>query len=281
MKTASKSLNNSRVYFCSVPIGNDDDITIRVKQQLHITPTIACEDTRVTKQLLKRLGIWQNQSLIRLDQHTENNQNWAWLASALLLGPVSVVSDAGTPGINDPGAKCMAHCIAHHIPIELLPGVSALTAIMTLSTRPITNLSFKGFFPRQHAQIIDAITWTVQQQCHCVWFESPKRLLKTIQQIATQTPSAQLTLAKELTKPHQKILCGTAAQCAEELAAIDCRGEWVIMMDGASVPADAIVNVTAIAIDLKQAGLTAKQVKAVAKHMACQKNELYTAFIGL
>ena len=206
MKTASKSLNNSRVYFCSVPIGNDDDITIRVKQQLHITPTIACEDTRVTKQLLKRLGIWQNQSLIRLDQHTENNQNWAWLASALLLGPVSVVSDAGTPGINDPGAKCMAHCIAHHIPIELLPGVSALTAIMTLSTRPITNLSFKGFFPRQHAQIIDAITWTVQQQCHCVWFESPKRLLKTIQQIATQTPSAQLTLAKELTKPHQKIL---------------------------------------------------------------------------
>lgn len=215
----------------STPLGNLADITIRSLELLRNADLVLCEDTRTTGKLLKLLGIQAN-----LKSYHAHNEHFSLdkILSQLQAGTRMVlVSDAGTPGISDPGFLLIRHLLQHKIKVDVAPGPTALIPALLLSGFPCDRFVFEGFLPlkKGRATRIDAMKSETRTM---ILYESPHRILRTLKDLAeAMGPDRPACLARELTKLHQETLHLSLAELAAHCAIKPPKGEIVLVLRGA------------------------------------------------
>jgi 16S rRNA (cytidine1402-2'-O)-methyltransferase len=219
---------DGRLLVCATPIGNLEDVTLRVLATLREVDIVACEDTRHTKVLLDRHGIAA--SLVSLHEHNERARAEDLVARMRAGAVVALVSDAGMPLISDPGFQLVRACIEADLLVEVLPGPSAVLNALVASGLPAERWRFVGFLPRKRAER-DRLLGHAEETL--VAFESPRRLAATLAQLAERDPDRTLAVCRELTKLHEEVRRGTAAELAEHYGESAPRGEVVLVVGAA------------------------------------------------
>ena len=262
---------------CATPIGNLDDVTLRVLGELRTADVVLAEDTRHTRGLLERHGI--EARLLSYHEHNEAARV-AELVPRLIAGErIALVSDAGLPGVSDPGARLLRAALDAGIAVTVLPGPSAVETALVASGLVSERYAFVGFLPRRAAERaafwkeLDAWRWPV------VAFESPKRLPASLRSLAVVSPQRDVAVCRELTKQFEEVVRGTAAELAERFA-LPPRGEITLVFGpGGASPRRELASAEAAAramADLVEAG-TPRRVAAevVSRLTAIPRNDLY------
>ena len=215
---------SGRLVVCPTPIGNLEDITLRVLSALREATLIACEDTRRTRVLLERYGV--KARLVSYHEHNER-QRAAELVDRMRQGDVvALVSDAGTPLVSDPGFALVQGCVAAGLAVEVLPGPSAAVAALVASALPVDRWRFVGFLPRKRGELEQLLSGPET----LVAFESPRRVAATLAVLAALDPGRPAAVCRELTKVHEEVVRGSAAELAERYAGEPPRGEIVLVV---------------------------------------------------
>lgn len=225
----SFEMASPKLYMCSTPIGNLDDASFRLIQTLREADVIAAEDTRHTRKLLSRFEI-QPKALVSYHQHNWKSRSDSFVRWWQEGKSIALVSDAGTPGVSDPGAEAVALAIAHDVPVVPIPGASAVLSAIVSSGLPVQPFAFIGFLPRNKKSVRLALSELQSFPGTLVFYESPHRLHKTLSWMAEWWPARDAVLAKELTKRHETFISGTIAELAEFAGASEARGEYVILV---------------------------------------------------
>ncbi|HTH58883.1 MAG TPA: 16S rRNA (cytidine(1402)-2'-O)-methyltransferase [Paraburkholderia sp.] len=223
------------LYIVATPIGNTADITLRALHVLGLVDRIAAEDTRNTGQLLARYGI--DKPLIAVHEHNEREAAQRVIEHLRAGERVACVSDAGTPGISDPGAKLVDAVRDAGFPVVPLPGASALATALSAAGDWVATFTFVGFLPPKPKQRAAALQALAAQPHALVFYEAPHRIADTVQALAdTLGAGRRLLIARELTKLHESIHRCTLAEGPAWLAADPNRqrGEFVLVVEGAS-----------------------------------------------
>jgi 16S rRNA (cytidine1402-2'-O)-methyltransferase len=220
------------LYIVPTPIGNLEDITLRALRILREVPVIACEDTRVTANLLRHYELPHK----RLVSYFSGNEaaRVGQIIGMLREGEdVALVSDAGTPGINDPGTRLVAAAIDAGITVAPLPGASALITAVVASGLPTDAIAFDGFLPHKKGRLT-ALRALAEERRTIVLYESPHRILKTLKELAEHLGAdRQAVLCRELTKMHEEINRGSLAELREIYnARPSIKGEFVVVIRG-------------------------------------------------
>lgn len=217
-----------RLVICPTPIGNLEDITLRVLAALRDADLIACEDTRRTRVLLDRYGV--RARLVSYHEHNERRRAAELVARMREGAIVALVSDAGTPLVSDPGFVLVQSCVAAGLAVEVLPGPSAAIAALVASALPSDRWRFVGFLPRKRAELerLFAVPETV------VAFESPRRVAGSLAVLAAVDPDRPVALCRELTKLNEEVVRGSASELAERYAAEAPRGEVAVVVGGSA-----------------------------------------------
>jgi 16S rRNA (cytidine1402-2'-O)-methyltransferase len=217
------------LFVVSTPIGNLDDITLRALHVLETAPLIAAEDTRHTLKLLNHFGY--RRPLISLHAHNEQRQ-LETILSRLDQHDVALVSDAGTPALSDPGVRLVSAAVAKGIQVVPIPGPSAVLAALVSSGLPTNQFTFLGFLPRKRGELQRLLEETGAARRSFVFFESPHRILKTLDIMASALGPRSLVVAREITKFHEEFLRGTPATLLEHFATTPPRGELTVVVAG-------------------------------------------------
>ena len=222
----------SKLYVVPTPIGNLDDITLRAVRVLSDVDLILAEDTRTTQVLLRHLGIEK-----RMWSHHKFNEHSAVEAVARTIESgetVALVSDAGTPGISDPGFLLVRTCLEHGIEIETLPGATAFVPALVDSGFPCDRFCFEGFLPAKKGRT-KRLLQLADEERTMIFYESPYRLTKTLEQFAgVFGPERPVSVSRELTKKFEQTVRGTLAEVAAHFAAHEPKGEIVVVLGGRS-----------------------------------------------
>jgi 16S rRNA (cytidine1402-2'-O)-methyltransferase len=261
-----------RLVVCPTPIGNLEDITLRVLSVLREADVVACEDTRRTRVLLDRYGV--NATLVSYHEHNERERS-AELVRRMREGEtVALVSDAGMPLVSDPGYVLVQACVAAGLAVEVLPGPSAALAALVASGLPAETWRFVGFLPRKKGELVQvfAAPETV------VAFESPHRVAATLAVLAAIDPAREVAVCRELTKVHEEVVRGSAAELAERFGARETKGEIVLVVAGAA-PAEGDLDAALEALRrLVDAGAKVRPAAAVVSDLTgVPANALYRA----
>ncbi len=217
----------------ATPIGNLGDATRRLVDALSTASVVAAEDTRVTQRLLAGLGVENRPRLVSLNEHTERDRIPELLALAE-EGDVLVLSDAGMPTVSDPGYRLVTAAVEAGIRVTVLPGPSAVPTALAVSGLPTDRFAFEGFPPRRPAERRAALAALAREPRTLVFFESPQRLADFLADLAAAFgPERRVAVCRELTKLHEEVVRGTAAEVAA-WAADGVRGEIVVVVAGAA-----------------------------------------------
>jgi 16S rRNA (cytidine1402-2'-O)-methyltransferase len=214
----------------ATPIGNLEDITMRALRVLRESDYILCEDTRVTGKLLAHYDI--KKPLKRYDAHAGEHIH-AQVIEDLSIGKnVVLVSDAGTPGVSDPGVLLIQRARMAKMPIEVLPGPSAVTAAVSLAGITGNQFSFWGFMPHKKGRRT-FFAHLIESQIPVVFFESTHRIMKTLESLVESVPDAKVYLGRELTKLHEEMLVGSASELFDQLTndSVKQKGEFVVIVE--------------------------------------------------
>lgn len=222
---------SGRVVLVPTPIGNAGDITLRAIEALKEADRIACEDTRHSAPLLARLGI-QGKPLVALHDHNEVRRIPDIVAAVRGGETVAVVTDAGMPGVSDPGYRIVQACIGADLPIEVLPGPSAVLTALVGSGLPVHAFRFLGFLPVKKGRRLAAMEESLSTEGTSIFFESPHRLLSTLELLAGAHPDARCCVARELTKKFETYHRGTSAELLEHFRTHPPKGEIVFLIAG-------------------------------------------------
>ena len=224
------------LYVVATPIGNLADLTERARAILGAVDIVACEDTRTTGAMLTRFGL--HQALVSYHEHNEVEAAER-LAVELAAGKsVAVVSDAGTPGLSDPGFRLVRACRRRQLPVVPVPGASALTAVLSASGLPTNGFLFVGFLPAKSAARVAFLEKYRAFDYTLALYESCHRIDKAVAEItATLGPARVICVAKEVTKLHETFLVGPAADVDARLAKTSLKGEFVLLI----APADFVL----------------------------------------
>jgi 16S rRNA (cytidine1402-2'-O)-methyltransferase len=215
---------SGRLVVCPTPIGNLEDITLRVLAALRDADVVACEDTRRTRILLDRYGV--GGELVSYHEHNERARA-AELVKKMQAGTVvALVSDAGMPLVSDPGFVLVQACVAAGLGVEVLPGPSAAVSALVASALPAERWRFLGFLPRKRGELERVLA----EPETLVAFESPRRLAATLEVLAERQPERAVAVCRELTKLHEEVVRGTAAELAARYRSEPARGEIVIVV---------------------------------------------------
>ncbi len=216
------------LYIVATPIGNLEDITLRAKRILSEVDLIVCEDTRVTSKLLARFEI--KKPLKPLHQHSDDHQ-LSYVAQEVLDGKnVAYVSDAGTPGVNDPGGRLVQIAMEAGIPVSPIPGASALTTAMSVCGFPTEHFTYLGFIPHKKGRQTFFKDVAARKEA-VIFFESTHRLVKTLESLATTLDAKRMMfVGRELTKMHETLYRGTAAEVLAQVKATSDKGEAVLIV---------------------------------------------------
>ena len=274
-----------RLVVVGTPIGNLEDMTPRAARALRESSVIYCEDTRRARKLLSALGI-PAPKLVRLDRHTEADMVAA--AVELISGGASValVTDAGMPTISDPGSLLVKGIASAGLPTEVTPGPSAVSTALALSGLQAGEYRFTGFLPRKGKDRRDAVARAAAEPAVVVIFEAPNRVAQTVDDLmAACGPGRELVAARELTKVHEEVWRGTLGAAVDWLAAVEPRGEWVLLLGPRPVadaePVEAVDIEAALRARL-DAGADRKQAVAeVASELQVAKRVVYDVAVAM
>lgn len=219
------------LYVIGTPIGNLNDITLRALECLKSVDVIAAEDTRHSGNLLRHFEI--RKPLVSYHQHNEAMRT-AELAERLAAGEnVALITDAGMPGLSDPGARLIRACIERALPYTIVPGVSAIATALVGSGLPLHRFTFQGFLPVKSGGRERDLRAAADRAETSVFFESPYRIAKTLAVCAEVMPERQLCVARELTKKFEEFRRGTAAELLAHYEAHPAKGEITLVITGA------------------------------------------------
>ena len=264
---------------CATPIGNLDDVTHRVLTELREADLVLCEDTRHTRVLLDRLGIESGRRLLSYHEHNEAARTQELLPRLAEGERMALVSDAGLPGVNDPGGRLISAAIDHGVPVTVLPGPSAVETALVASGLAGEQYRFLGFLPRRESA--RAALWEeLRHWPHpAVGFESPARLTTSLRSLAEALPERRVAVCRELTKRFEEVVRGTAAAVAASMRDAP-KGEITLVVDGAveqagGSPATAAAAV-ALVQELVRAGVPRRRAaELVAAASGHTRNDLY------
>ena len=223
-----------RLVVCPTPIGNLEDVTLRVLSALRDADVVACEDTRRTRVLLDRYGV--SARLVSYHEHNEEKRS-AELVERMRAGEVvALVSDAGMPLVSDPGYVLVRACVAAGLEVEVLPGPSAALAALVASALPADRWRFIGFLPRKKGELRRVLE---EGGGTLVAFESPRRVAGTLKVLAEIDADRRVAVCRELTKVHEEVVRGAAGELAERYRETPPRGEVVLVIAAPEEGADA------------------------------------------
>ena len=224
----------AKLYFVPTPIGILDDITLRAVNVLRDVDFILAEDTRTTSFLLKHLGIEK-----KLYSHHKFNEHATvkMVAESIAAGRnAALVSDAGTPGISDPGFLLVRTCVEAGIEVETLPGATALIPALVQSGFPCDRFCFEGFLPQKKGRAKQLQSLAAEERT-MIFYESPYRVVKCLEQFAEVFgPERRVSVSRELTKKFEQTVRGTVAEVLEHFRTTDPKGEFVIVLAGKPKP---------------------------------------------
>ncbi len=271
------------LYIVATPIGNLEDITMRALRVLRSVDRIACEDTRQTRKLLDRYSI--TTPTISSHEHNEAQRSRQLMEELKGGARIAVVSDAGTPGISDPGMVLAAAAIAEGVPVYPIPGASAALTALVASGLNTERFLFAGFLPPKSGArrtALEELASSVAAPTTVVFYEAPHRIVETLADVeAVWGPGCRVVLGRELTKVHEEFLRGTVRDVREQLAARESiRGEMVLLLDAqplahGSAAASASVQDRLAELE-KSEGLTEKDaLKRMARERGVSKSELW------
>ena len=221
----------------ATPIGNLGDMTQRAIEALQSADVICCEDTRHSGKLLAHFGV-TGKKLIVINEHTEYDAREEIVLLVTSGSVVALITDAGTPGISDPGERLVVAVIEAGGNVTAVPGASALTMALVISGLPTSRFVFEGFLPRSGAERTDRLAMATTESRTIVLYEAPHRLAKTLSDLTTACGAMRrVVLARELTKLHEQIWRGTLQDANMLVAVTEPRGEYVIILEPAKPPA--------------------------------------------
>ena len=263
------------LYVCATPIGNLEDASYRLIRILSEVDLIACEDTRHTRILLNHYGI--KKATISYHQHNQRERE-DQLISRLLEGEsIALVSDAGTPGISDPGHLLIRRAREEGIRMEIIPGPSALVAALVLSGQDSQAFVFEGFLPTRSAQRRKQLERMKAEKRTLVLYESPHRLVALLQDIHESWGDRQVSVARELTKIHEEVKGGFVSEVIKHFEEHPPRGEITVVIEGAppDIPPD-LELVCREVLELMEKGVEKKQaLSQKAREYGIKKSEIY------
>jgi len=270
------------LFLVSTPIGNLSDLSKRAIETLGTADLIACEDTRRTGQLLNLIGI-ENKKLIRVDEHTEF-KNKSKIVEKIKDGSiVALVSDAGTPGISDPGEELVRTVIENGFKVSVIPGASSVLAALVVSGMSMRRWVMEGFIPRKGKEREEILKELAVEERTIILFETPKRLSGTLKDLRKYLGEDRLvTVVRELTKLHEEIWRGSLKTATQHYESPP-KGEVVIVLEGstheANISDDQVVKTLREAKDL---GLSARDASnQVSKQLGVSRGRAYKLYIDL
>jgi len=225
-------MEQGKLYICATPIGNLEDVTLRLLRVLSEADLIAAEDTRVTRKLLSKYEIKAN--LLSYHEHNQAKREQELIKKIKQGLTVALVSDAGMPGLSDPGYKLIRSCIELGIKVEVLPGPFAAITALVASGLPTNNFIFEGFLPRKRAQRKKMLRNLSQEERTLVLYESCHRIGKFLEDVLEVLGDRQMALARELTKKYEEIIRGKVSQILAAAGKRELKGEMVVVIAGAT-----------------------------------------------
>lgn len=262
-----------RLTICGTPIGNLEDLTPRVRAALGACDLVACEDTRRTGQLLHLLGI--EARMASIEAHREEAAIPDLLRRLEAGEHICLATDAGMPLVSDPGGATVRAAITAGIEVEVLPGADAVTTALVASGLPSDRFAFIGFLPRAVGAIGKVLDEADGWGITLVAFESPNRLPSTLALLAERAPERRLAVCRELTKLHEEIARGSAAELAERFAAAP-KGEIALVLEPLASEGAAPAEIEAALAELRARGLGAKDAaRLVASLTGRSARDLY------
>jgi 16S rRNA (cytidine1402-2'-O)-methyltransferase len=267
----------------ATPIGNLGDLSPRAVEALKDADVIACEDIRHSRKLLVHAGVTAHR-VIAVHDHNESDQVRTILSLLERGKTVAMVTDAGTPGISDPGQRVVAAVASAGYSVGVVPGPSAFVAALVISGLPTHRFAFEGFLPRKGSERNRRLAAIGEAGCTTILYEAPHRLARTLNDLVeTCGPLRRVVLVRELTKLHEEVWRGTLASAAERLETVPARGEYVLVLS--SAPPRGPVDDDAIASALRARLASGEDRRAaiaeVASGLAVPKRRVYDIAIKL
>jgi 16S rRNA (cytidine1402-2'-O)-methyltransferase len=258
---------------CATPIGNLEDVTLRLLAELRAADVVLCEDTRHTRGLLERHGI--DARLLSYHEHNEAERTAALLPRLEAGERVALVSDAGMPGISDPGARIVRAALDAGVAVTVLPGPSAVETALVASGLVGGRFQFLGFLPRG-GKALGGVWDELRGWSHpAVAFESPQRLSATLRSLAAADPDRQVAVCRELTKRFEEVVRGTAAEVAARFPEAP-KGEITLVIGPAASAEPAEDDALAAVSELVEAGVPRKRAAEIVSRLTgVARNTLY------
>jgi 16S rRNA (cytidine1402-2'-O)-methyltransferase len=267
------------LFLVGTPIGNLEDITDRAKRILSEVDLIAAEDTRRTGRLLAHLGM--KKPLLSLFEGNERERIPQLLERLRDGAKVAVVSDAGMPGLSDPGYRLVAACISAGIPVDVVPGPSAALTALVISGLPTDRFVFEGFLPRAGTHRAERLRAIAEETRTVVMFESPKRLERTLADLRAAGGDRRVAVARELTKLHQEVLRGTVTEVLERIRGRELKGEVVLVIGGAVEQRPGEGEAFGIATDLVSGGARKREAaREASRRTGVPAGSIYQALVS-
>ncbi len=268
----------------ATPIGNLGDLSPRAVQALVEADTIACEDTRRTRQLLSHADVAAGRRLVVVTDHNESSQVRRLLGFLDAGQRVALVTDAGMPSISDPGERLVTAAAAAGHRVEAVPGPSAALAALVVSGLPTARFCFEGFLPRKGRARAERLGELGTERRTVVLFEAPHRVRQTVADLAEALGSARrVAVARELTKAFEEVWRGTLEGAVAHLSAVEPRGEYVLVVAGAPAPEAPSAGTVEDALRARIGAGADKRsaIAAVASELGVPKRQVYEVALRL
>ncbi|GAV22934.1 16S rRNA (cytidine(1402)-2'-O)-methyltransferase [Carboxydothermus pertinax] len=265
------------LYLVPTPLGNLKDITLRALETLKEVDFIAAEDTRHTLKLLNHYEI--KKPLLSYHEHNRREAGKKILELLAQGKKGALVTDAGTPGISDPGEDIVREALEWGHKVEALPGASALIVALAASGLNTSRFCFEGFLPRKAGEREKVLKELAREQRTLIFYEAPHRLLKTLEDLAKHFgESRQIVVARELTKIHEEYLRGRVVEILSHFNEIEPKGEFVLVVEGAP-PKEK--NIEEFVRECIEKGLSQKEAVSLGRELGFKKNEIYNLYLQL
>ena len=267
------------LYVVATPIGNLEDITLRAIRILNEVGLIAAEDTRKTRHLLNAYGI-----KTRLTSYHEHNKRakLSYLLDCLQVKDLALVSEAGMPGLSDPGYELIVAATQRGIQVTPIPGASAVVTALVVSALPANQFTYLGFLPRKNAERIRLLQSIAHEHRTIVAFESPHRLLSSLNDIAQVLGNRRIAIVRELTKIHEEVFRGSISEAVDHFQ--QPRGEFTLVIEGEKEAEKPVLtsDIEQELCQLQNQGITAREaVKRLSLTTGLSRRELYQAWLKL
>ena len=269
------------LYLVATPIGNLGDITRRAVQTLQDVDFIAAEDTRVTRKLMEHLSI--KKALISYNKNNQNERGGKILSRILAGENCALVTDAGTPGISDPGEQLVKLCADAGIPLTTLPGPCAAVCALALSGLPTGRFTFEGFLSTARKSRFEHLSQLKKEQRTMIFYEAPHKLSRTLNDMLEAFGDRRISISRELTKIYEETIRFTLSEAIAHYSQLPPRGEFVLVIEGAKPPPAPVIEIDGAIASAKtyiDQGMSVKDaVKKAAEEASVPKNTLYNAVI--